>query len=119
MLIKINGVDIASKPNKFVVTVLDLDDADSTARTADGTLTRDRIAVKRQVQMSFPALKWPVLSELMKSMADEFFELYYPDSMSGKYETRTMYVGNRESPVAMERNGEMIWSGLELTLTEQ
>lgn len=118
MLLKINGVEIASKPNKFIVTILDLDDADSTSRTADGTLTRDRIAVKRQVQMSFPALKWSVLSELMQSMADESFEFYYPDSVSGQYETRTMYVGNRESPVAKERNGEIIWSGVELTLTE-
>lgn len=119
MLLKINGVEIASYPSKLVVTILDLDDADSTSRTADGTLTRDRIAVKRQVQMSWPALKWDDLSAIMQAMADEFFEFYYPDSMSGQYETRTMYVGNRESPIAIERNGVMWWAGLELTLTEQ
>lgn len=119
MEFRINGEDIAVKPYEFQVTILDLDDADSTTRTADGTMTRDRVAVKRQIEISWNALQWGELSEILQSMGDVFFELYYPDSMTGQYEMRTFYVGNRSSPVAIEKNGVMWWSGLQLTLTEK
>lgn len=98
---------------------MDLDNAESTTRTADGTLSRDRIAVKRQIEMSWPALTWDKLSGVLTSMQDEFFEFYYPDPMTGAYETKTMYVGNRQSPMAINKNGVIWWSGLQLTLTEQ
>ena len=98
---------------------MDLDDAETTTRTADGTLSRDRIATKRQIEMSWPALPWEKLSAVLTAMQDEFFVFYYPDPMAGQYETKTMYVGNRQSPIAIERNGVIWWSGLQLTLTEQ
>lgn len=119
MLLKINTVEIASYPSSFSVSVMDLDDAESTTRTADGTLTRDRITVKRQIEMSWPALTWENLSAILTAMQDEFFDFYYPDPMTGSYETRTMYVGNRQAPIAIEKNGIIWWSGLQLTLTEE
>lgn len=119
MILKIDGVEIAAYPSSFSVTILDLDDADTTTRTADGTMTRDRIAVKRQIEMSWPALSWEKLSAILTAMQNEFFEFTYPDSMTGRYETKTFYVGNRTSPIAFERNGVMWWENLQLTLTER
>lgn len=119
MILKIDGVEIAAYPSNFSVTILDLDDADTTTRTADGTMTRDRIAVKRQIEMSWPALSWEKLSAILTAMQNEFFEFTYPDSMTGRYETKTFYVGNRTSPIAFERNGVMWWENLQLTLTER
>lgn len=118
MLLKINGVVIASNPNKFVPSIMDLDDAETTTRTADGSLTRDRIAVKRQIEIGWPPLPWDKMSAILQAMQDESFEFYYPDPKTGTYETKTMYVGNRQAPMAFEKNGEIWWSGLELTLTE-
>jgi len=115
----INGNEIPVYPNKFQVSVMDLDDAESTMRTADGTLSRDRIAVKRQIEMSWPAIRWEQLSALLSMMADEFFQFTYPDPMSGQQETRTMYVGNRQAPLAIQKNGVYWWQDLQLTLTEQ
>lgn len=119
MLLKINTVEIAVYPMEFKVTILDLDDADATTRTADGTMTRDRIAVKRQIEMSWNALTWANLSSIITAMQNEFFTFEYPDSMTGTQQTKTFYVGNRSSPVAIDKNGVIWWSGLELTLTEQ
>jgi len=119
LLLKINGEEIASYPSKFTVSVMDLDDAETTTRTADGTLSRDRIATKRQIEMGWPALTWEKLSAVLTAMQDEFFEFYYPDPMTGQYETKTMYVGNRQAPVAIEKNGVIWWNELQLTLTEQ
>lgn len=121
MELKINGVEIAAYPTPggFKVTVLDLDDAESTTRTADGTLHRDRVAVKRQIDMSFAALSWPKMAALLQAMKDPFFSFYYPDPMEGNYITRTMYVGNRPTAVPIEENGVLWWDGLQITLTER
>lgn len=119
MLLKINGVEIASYPSSFSVTVMDLDDAESTTRTADGTLSRDRIAIKRQIEMSWPALTWESVSAVLQAMGDEFFDFEYPDPATGQQEVKTMYVGNRQTPFAINKGGTYWWSGLQLTLTEQ
>lgn len=112
-------MEIAAYPIEFSVTVLDLDDADSTTRTADGTMTRDRVAVKRQIELSWNPLEWDKLSAILQAMSAVFFDFYYPDPMTGGYTTKNFYVGNRSSPVMFERNGEYWWGGLKLTLTER
>lgn len=119
MDIQINGVSIAVKPAEFTVTVLDLDDSDSTTRTADGSLNRDRVAIKRQIEMKWNALRWVDISAILKAMDGVFFEFTFPDPLSGKYETKTVYVGNRPAPIAIERDGTIWWGGLQITLTEQ
>lgn len=119
MDIKIKNQPIAEYPSTYQVTVLDLDDGESSVRTADGTLNRDRIAVKRQIEMAWGMLTWSKMSELLQSMSDVFFPVTYPDPMTGKYETKTFYVGNRPAPFSVMSNGTMFWNGLKLTLIEK
>jgi len=118
LYLAINDIEIVSYPSEFSVSIMDLDNAETTTRTADGMLTRDRIAVKRQIDMSWPALKWSSLSSILQAMADESFTFTYPDSMTGTEQTKTFYVGNRVSPIAITKNGVTWWSGLQVTLTE-
>lgn len=121
MLLKINTVEIAAypMPGEFKVTILDLDDADSTTRTANGKMNRDRVAVKRQIEMSFAPLTATDISSILTAMQDEFFDFYYPDPMTGTYLTKSMYVGNRPAAVAIEKGGVLWWEGLQITLTEE
>lgn len=119
MQIKINGVEIAAYPTEFTVTPLDLDNGETTTRSADGTLHRERITVKRQIDMSFGVLEWSVLATLLQSMGDTFFQVYYPDPMDYRYVTRTFYVGNRPCPAAVSQKGKLYWKGLKITLTER
>lgn len=120
MQLLINGVEMAAYPSPggFQVTILDLDDADSTTRTSDGTFTRDRIAVKRQIEMEFSALTMSEISGVLQAMGDTQFQFTYPDPMEGDYVTKTMYVGNRPAAVPLEKDGVIYWSGLQITLTE-
>jgi hypothetical protein len=118
MLIKINGVEIAAYPKEFTVTTLDLD-AETTARTADGTLNRDRVTVKRQIDMTFSILTMAQVSGILQSMKDIYFDVEYPDPMIGDYTTKAFYVGNRPTPMAIEKNGVIYWDGLKITLTER
>jgi len=121
MLLKINGVEIAAypKPGEFKATVMDLDDADVTLRTSDGTMHRGRVAVKRQIEMSFAPLAWDKIASILQAMSDQYFDFYYPDPMTGGYTTKRMYVGNRPAAVPFEKGGIMYWDGLQITLTEQ
>lgn len=119
MELRINGVEIAAYPSAFTVTTMDLDDAATTTRTADGTLNRDRVAVKRQIEMTFPPLPWAKVSAILQAMGDVFFDFYYPDPYAGEYVTKRFYVGNRPAPVALVKNGELYWGEMQITLTEQ
>lgn len=119
MIIKINGQEIAAYPATFLVTTLDLDDGETSVRTADGTLNRDRITVKRKIEMSFGGLEWGKVSAILQSIQDEFFEVYYPDPMTGRYETKTFYSGDRPATIAVAREDTIIWEGLKLSLIER
>lgn len=119
MQLKINGVDIASTPSSFQVTVLDLDDGEASVRTADGKMNRDRIAVKRKIEMTWGPTNWADTSAILRAIENEFFEFTYPDPATGRFETKTFYVGDRVSPFAVSRGNEIYWSGLKLTITEQ
>lgn len=118
-MLKINGQDIAASPSSFVVTTMDLDDGESSVRTADGTLNRDRIAVKRQIEMSWGVLRWSDISAILKSMDGVFFDVTYPDPMAGTHLTKSFYVGNRPAPFAVQQGNEILWNGLKVTLTEK
>lgn len=119
MILRINGVEIAAYPAVFRVTILDLDDADSSTRTSDGRLNRNRVAVKRQIDMEFNAMPADKISGVLRAMENVFFDFYYPDPMIGDYTTKTFYVGNRPAAIPIEKDGVIWWEGLRITLTEQ
>jgi len=119
VLLKINDVEITAYPTEFSVTPLDLDNGDSTQRTADGTLVRDRVAVKRQIEMTWGVLNWAAISALLQSMSGVYFDFYYPDPMDSTYVTKTFYVGNRPTPFAFNKDETIMWSGLKVTLTQK
>ncbi|RED34670.1 DUF6711 family protein [Paenibacillus sp. VMFN-D1] len=118
-MLKINGQDIAVYPSQFSVTTLDLDDGESSVRTSDGTLNRDRITVKRQVDMTWGVLRWSQISAILQAMDGVFFDFTYPDPMTGQHETKSFYVGNRPAPFAVQNGNEILWNGLKVTLTEK
>lgn len=120
MELKINGVSIAAFPSQLTIGIYDLDDADSSVRGSDGTLNRDRIAVKRKLEMSWNALEWEEVSSVLSAVKNVFFDVYYPDPESGTYETKTFYVGDRTMPVAIARaDGSIVWLGMSLSLIER
>ena len=67
MILKIDGIEIAS-PSQFEVIPLDIDNGETTVRTMDGTLHRDRIAVKRQVNMAWGLLSWEEISAILQAL---------------------------------------------------
>lgn len=114
-MISINGVKIAA-PKTYEVTVQDLDG--ETNRNANGDMIRDRIAVKRKLNLEWQPLSQSEISTLLTAVSGVFFTVTFPDPQLGMV-TKTMYVGDRTSPAYQFKNGEVKWSGLKMNFIEK
>ena len=100
--------------NKATVTDLD----GETNRNANGDLIRDRIAVKRKLNLEWGPLTQSEISTLLSAVSSVFFTVTFPDPMSGVV-TKTMYVGDRTAPAYSFINGEVKWQGLKMNFIEK
>lgn len=114
-MLKINGVAIAT-PKVYEVTVQDLDG--ETNRNANGDMIRDRIAVKRKLNLEWQPLSQSEISTLLTAVSGVFFTVTFTDPQLGMV-TKTMYVGDRTSPAYQFKNGEVKWSGLKMNFIEK
>ena len=114
-MLKINGVAIAT-PKTVEVTVSDLDG--ESERNANGQLIRDRIAVKRKINLEWPPLTQNESSKLLNAVSDVFFTVTFPDPELGII-TKTMYVGDRTTPAYSCINGVIKWNGLKMNFIER
>lgn len=115
-MIKINSTTIKT-PQSFSVGISDLD-GEST-RVASGDLVRDRLAVKRKLEVGYGALTPTEISAILTAIQDEFFTVEYPDPMTGSLQTKTFYVGDRTTPMYSNINGEPLWENLSFNLIEK
>lgn len=114
-MIKINGVAIAT-PKIFEVTVSDLDGESN--RNAKGEMIRDRIAVKRKVNLEWGTLEQSEISTILNSINSVFFTVEFPDPQLGLI-TKTMYVGDRTSPAYSYIDNKIKWQGLKMNFIEK
>ena len=114
-MLSINGVAIAT-PKVFEVAVSDLDGESN--RNANGELIRDRIAVKRKINLEWGPLTQAEIQTLLNAVSSVFFTVTFPDPMSGVI-TKTMYVGDRTAPAYQYINGEVKWQGLKMNFIEK
>lgn len=114
-MIKINGVAIDT-PKIYEATVSDLDGESN--RNAAGQLIRDRIAVKRKLNLEWGPLSQSEIAPILNAVSGVFFTVTFPDPQLGII-TKTMYVGDRTAPAYQYIDEEVKWSGLKLNLIEK
>ena len=114
-MISINGVKIAT-PKTYEATVSDLDGESN--RNANGDLIRDRIAVKRKLNLEWGLLTQSEMSQILNAVSRVFFTVTFPDPQLGMV-TKTMYVGDRTAPAYQYINGEVKWQGLKMNFIEK
>lgn len=106
-------------PSELKWSLSDLD-ADGSGRNQNGDMFRDRVAVKRKLECTWPPLLANEMSELLNAVSDIFFELTYPDAMTGSNRTMTCYVGDRSSPIMRpETDGAWRWGSLSMNFVER
>lgn len=114
-MLKINGVVITT-PKSFEVSISDLDGESN--RNANGQMVRDRIAIKRKINLEWQPLSQSEMSTLLSAVSSVFFTVEFPDPQLGMV-TKTMYVGDRTTPAYQYANGEAKWSGLKMNFIER
>ena len=81
-MIKINGVAIAT-PKIYEATVSDLDGESN--RNAAGQLIRDRIAVKRKLNLEWGPLSQSEIAPILNAVSGVFFYGYFSRSAIRNY----------------------------------
>lgn len=114
-MISINGVQIAT-PKVYEPTISDLDGESN--RNANGELIRDRIAVKRKLNLEWGPLTQAEIQTLLSAVSSVFFTVTFPDPELGVI-TKTMYVGDRTAPAYSYIDGEVKWQGLKMNFIEK
>jgi len=116
---KSGSTAVLPTPSELKWSLSDLD-ADGSGRNQNGDMFRDRVAVKRKLECTWPPLLANEMSELLNAVSDIFFELTYPDAMTGSNRTMTCYVGDRSSPIMRpETDGKWLWGGLSMNFVER
>lgn len=117
-LLKINTVDLPA-PTVLQPGIQDLDSEDGTGRNQNGTMFRDRIAVKRTVHCEWGVLSRAEMAALLSAMSSASFSLTYPDPQAGEIKTITAYVGNRVPAIcSVISDTEWMWTGLSVDFVE-
>ena len=79
---------------------------------------RDRIAVKRKINLEWAPLTQDQSSILLQAVNDVFFTVEFPDPQLGII-SRTMYVGDRTAPAYAIVDGQAKWSGIKMNFVER
>lgn len=101
----------------FSVSIQDVDSA-STGRGADGNMIRDRVAIKRKINLKFPPLTTADLNKLLTAVSDVSFSVTCVDPQAGSY-SGTFYVGDRTAPIYKTNStGVDLWESVSFNLIE-
>lgn len=116
-MLTINGTQIVA-PDMYKVTIADLDA--SANRSGNGTLYRDRVAVKRTIEASWLILNAEDLSVLLNSVSSVYFTVTYLDPQVNGYKVGTFYVSDRNAGVAVKNaDGSYRWRDVAFSLVER
>lgn len=116
-MLLINGIQVAA-PDTYQVTIADLDA--SANRSGNGTLFRDRVAVKRTINVSWLFLTAQELSVLLTNMSSVFFPVTYLDPQLNAQKTGMFYVSDRTAGVAIKQSdGSYRWRDVGFSLVER
>lgn len=96
-MITVDGADMPC-PSVMTWGLQDISASES-GRTDDTTMHKNRVGQKRKISLQWNGPDWATTSTILKAFNPEYIKVKYPDMMSGEYETRTFYVGDRSAPV--------------------
>ena len=97
IFLKVNGVSMPC-PSSYTWGLQDVSAAKS-GRSDDSVMHKNRVAQKRKLALQWNGKDWAATAKILQAFNPEYIQITYPDMMSGKYETRTFYVGDRSAPV--------------------
>lgn len=117
VMIKVDGKEIIC-PSVFEWGLQDVSAADS-GRTEDTQMQKNRVGQKRKISLGWNGKSWKETSQILQAFNPEYIEVTYPDMLSGEYETRTFYVGDRTSNVVIWTVGKKLMEKVSFDIIER
>lgn len=99
IMIEVDGLPVPC-PSTYTFGLQDVSAAES-GRTEDTKMHKNRVGQKRKIGLSWLAKDWQETAQIMQAFNPEYITVRYPDMLSGKYEARQFYVGDRSAPVKL------------------
>ena len=94
-------------------------DGPNTGRNLDGTLIRDRVAIKIKLEITCRALTYEELQSVYQSIFPEFFTVVYNDPLFGNT-SKIMYSNNvRGEPLLVYSDGVEMWDNVTFPMIER
>lgn len=103
----------------YNVSIQDVD-ASTSGRDQSGVMHRDRVGVKRKLNLSWNNLNPTQVAIILRATSPVFFEVEYYDPLSSKREVRTMYAGDKSQPIySLATPSGTIYSSVSVNLIER
>ncbi|MEY8509698.1 DUF6711 family protein [Lachnospiraceae bacterium 42-17] len=116
-MIWVDGVEIKT-PSTFTWGIQDVSDA-AAGRTLDAVMHKNRIARKRKLSFTWTAPTPGEAAEILAAFDPEYVNITYPDTRTGKNETRIFYTGDITSPMKIWTIGHKRYEVLSFDVTER
>lgn len=95
--LRVNGVAIKC-PSSFSYGLQDISSPDA-GRTQDTIMHKERVGQKVKLELSWNGLTWAETSSIMRAFNPEYINVTYPDMLTGTYQTKRFYTGDKTAPV--------------------
>ena len=118
-MLKINGVAIKS-PSAFTWDFFDQSSEESGRSTNDGYMNKDIVSSKRKLSCVWNNPSKEEVSHILQLVTGKpYMNVTYPDSRSGKTETREFTVGDRSTPMKIWTINNKRYSTLSFNFIER
>lgn len=113
-----NGTYLEVIPSSMKWSLQDVSAA-SSGRDYTGKMYKNMITQKRKLEFEFNGLEWTEVSKILKVINSEYITVRYPDMLTGTVQSKTMYVGDRDTDVYCWWDDKKILSSLTFNCIER
>lgn len=117
IMLRVDGAEMPC-PSSFGWGLQDISAAES-GRSDDTIMHKNRVGQKRKISLAWVGKDWQITARILQAFNPEYIQVTYPDMMSGVYETRTFYVGDRSAPVKWWWAGNQRMEQISFDIIEQ
>ena len=118
-MITVDGV-VMPCPSAFTYGLQDVSASES-GRVEDenATMYKNRITQKTKLSLGWAGKDWAICSKILQAFNPEYIHVTYPDLLTGKYETKEFYSGDKTAPYKWWWDGKNIVELLSFDIVER
>ena len=116
-MIKVDGRAIKT-PSVFDWSINDVSNSDA-GRTQNGLMHKNRVTRKRKIVLKWSNPTRAEAKEILEAFAPEYFDVTYPDPLTGTTVTKKFYSGDQSSPVKVWSVNQKVYSEVSFDIIER